>query len=36
MTFRTCGFVADGSIVSYQEIFWSILVEDKLATPDIY
>jgi len=33
MTFRTCGFVADQSIASYQQIFWSIVVEDKLATP---
>ena len=30
-----CGFVTDRSIARYQEIFWSILVKDKLATPDI-
>jgi len=28
MTFGTCGFR-----LTYQEIFWSILVENKLATP---
>ena len=33
--FRTCAFVTDWSIASYQEIFYSIPVEDKLATPAI-
>ena len=31
-----CGFVTDRSIARYQEIFWSILVKDKLATPGIH
>jgi len=35
MTFHTRGFVTDRSIVSYQEIFWSSLFENKLATPEI-
>jgi len=35
MTFPTCDFINDRSIASYQEIFWSIPVEDKLATPAI-
>ena len=30
-----CDFVTDRSIASCQEIFWSILVKDKLATPDL-
>jgi len=30
-----CDFVTDRSIASCQEIFWSILVKDKLATPGI-
>jgi len=33
MTFSTCVFITDQSIASYQEIFLSIPVEDKLATP---
>jgi len=36
MTFRTCGSVTHRPIASYQEIFWSTPVEDKLATPGIY
>ena len=35
MTFFTWEFITDRSIVSYQEIFESIPVEDKLATPAI-
>jgi len=35
MAFCTCDFVTDRSIASYQEIFWSIPVEDKLATPAV-
>jgi len=35
MTFCTCDFIIDRSIASYQEIFLSIPVEDKLATPDV-
>jgi len=31
MTFRTCDFIIDRSIASYQEIFCSIPVEAKLA-----
>jgi len=35
MTFCTCYFITDRSIVSYHEIFWSIAVKDKLATPGL-
>jgi len=35
MTFSTCDFITYRLIASYQEIFQSIPVEDKLATPDI-
>jgi len=35
MTFCTCDFITDRSIASYKKIFLSILVKDKLATPDI-
>jgi len=31
MRFSTCDFISDRSIASYQEIFMSIPVEDKLA-----
>jgi len=32
MTFCTCDFITARSIASYQEIFWSISVEDKFYT----
>jgi len=34
--FFTCDFITDWSIASYQEILWSIVVEDKLTTPSLY
>jgi len=36
MTFCICDFITDQLIVSYQEIFLSIPVEDKLATPAVW
>jgi len=35
MTFCTCDFITDRSIASYQDIFWSSPVEEKLATTSL-
>jgi len=35
MTFCTCNFLTDRTIVNYQVIFWSIPVEGKLSAPGL-
>jgi len=35
LAFYTCGFITDQSIASLQQIFYSIPVKDKVATPGV-